>query len=124
MHTHFVFYFFPFPNFSFIIFFIYISNAIPEVCYTLPHPAPLHTHSYILALVFPCTGAYKVCKTKGPLFLMMTDYAIFCYICSQRHELWGYWLVDNVVPPIGLQTTSTPCVLSLAPPLGALYSIQ
>jgi hypothetical protein len=32
-----------------------------------------------LALVFPCTGAYKVCKTKGPLFPMM---AIFCYICS------------------------------------------
>jgi hypothetical protein len=27
-----------------------------------------------LALAFPCTGAYKICKTKGPLFPMMTDY--------------------------------------------------
>jgi hypothetical protein len=53
------------------IFFIYISNAILKVPYTLPHPAPLPIHSHFLALVFPCTGAYKVCKTKGPLFLMM-----------------------------------------------------
>jgi hypothetical protein len=27
------------------------------------------THSHFLALVFPCTGAYKVCRTNGPLFL-------------------------------------------------------
>jgi hypothetical protein len=55
------------------IFFIYISNAIPKVPYTLPSPAPLPTHSHFLALAFPCTGAYKVCKTKGPLFLVMDD---------------------------------------------------
>jgi hypothetical protein len=58
------------------IFFIYISNAIPKVPYTLlppPRPAPLPTHSHFLALGFPCTGAYKVCKTKGPLFPMMAD---------------------------------------------------
>jgi hypothetical protein len=53
-------------------FFIYISNANPKVPYT-PCPAPLHTHSHFLALVFPCTEAYKVYKTKGPLFPMMTD---------------------------------------------------
>jgi hypothetical protein len=32
----------------------------------------------------------------------------------------GYWLVHNVVPPIGLQIPLVPWVLSLAPPLGAL----
>jgi hypothetical protein len=65
------------------IFFIYISNAIPKVPYIPPHrPDPLPTHSHFLALAFPCTGAYKVCKTNGPLFPMMSDYAIFCYICS------------------------------------------
>ena len=49
-----------------------------------PHPclAPLPTHAHFLALGFPCTGAYEVCKTKGPLFPMMADYTIFCYICS------------------------------------------
>ena len=45
-------------------------------------PAPLPTHSHFLVLAFPCTGAYNVCKTKGPLFPMMADCAIFCYICS------------------------------------------
>jgi hypothetical protein len=39
-------------------------------------------------------------------------------------ELWGYWLVHIVVLPMGLQTPSAPWVLSLAPSLGILYSIQ
>jgi hypothetical protein len=55
-------------NFLLDIFFIYISNAIPKVPYTSPPPAPLPTHSCFLALAFPCTGAYKVHNTKGPLF--------------------------------------------------------
>jgi hypothetical protein len=32
----------------------------------------------------------------------------------------GYWLVHNVVPPIGLQIPLAPWLLSLTPPLGAL----
>ena len=32
----------------------------------------------------------------------------------------GYWLVHNVIPPIGLQFPLAPWVLSLGPPLGAL----
>jgi hypothetical protein len=39
-------------------------------------------------------------------------------------ELWGYWLVHIVVPPMGLQTPSAPWVLSLAPSLGTLCSVQ
>ena len=31
----------------------------------------------------------------------------------------GYWLVHVVVPPIGLETTSAPWVLSPAPSLGS-----
>jgi hypothetical protein len=30
-----------------------------------PHPAPQPTYSHILALAFPCTGAYDLRKTKG-----------------------------------------------------------
>ena len=37
------------------------------------HPASLPTHCNFLALAFLCTEAYKVCKTKGPLFPMMAD---------------------------------------------------
>ena len=54
------------------IFFIYISNASPKFPHTLPL-IPLPTHSHFLALVFPCTEAYKVCNTKGTLFPMMAD---------------------------------------------------
>jgi hypothetical protein len=54
------------------IFLIYIFNAIPKVPHTHP-PNPLPTHSPFLALAFPCTGAYKVCKSNGPLFAVMAD---------------------------------------------------
>jgi hypothetical protein len=53
--------------------FIYISNAIPNVPHTPPPPTPPPTHSYFLALAFPCTGAYKICMTNGPLFPLMAD---------------------------------------------------
>jgi hypothetical protein len=48
---------------------------------------------------------------------------------SDTYAAWDtssgrYWLVHIVVPPIGLQTPLAPWVLSLAPPLGALWSIQ
>ena len=38
--------------------------------------------------------------------------------------MWGAWLVDNVVLPMGLQTPSTPSVLSPTPPLGSPCSVQ
>ena len=38
-------------------------------------------------------------------------------------ELWEYWLV-HIVLPMGLQAPSAPSVLSLAPPLGTLSSVQ
>jgi hypothetical protein len=48
------------------IFSIYISNAIPKVPYTLPTPLfPNPPTPNFLALAFPCTGAYNLCKTKG-----------------------------------------------------------
>jgi hypothetical protein len=39
-------------------------------------------------------------------------------------ELWEYWLVHIVVPPMKLRIPSAPWVLSLAPSLGNLCSIQ
>jgi hypothetical protein len=54
--------------FSFIFQKLFRKSPIPSPC-----PAPLPTHSHFLALAFPCNGAYKVCKTKEPLFPMMVD---------------------------------------------------
>jgi hypothetical protein len=39
-------------------------------------------------------------------------------------ELWGYWSVHIVVPPMGLQIPHVPWVLSLGPSLGTLCSVQ
>ena len=54
----------------------------------------------------------------------MNDDTILCYICNERHSSVWYWLVHIVDPPIGLQTTLAPWVLSLAPSLGTLCSVQ
>jgi hypothetical protein len=39
-------------------------------------------------------------------------------------ELWGYWLAHIIVPPMELQTPSAPWILSLAPLLWIIYSVQ
>jgi hypothetical protein len=64
-------------NYFFSIFIRYLAHLHFQ-CYTKsppypPTPTPLPTHSPFLALAFPCTGAYKVCKSNGPLFAMMAD---------------------------------------------------
>jgi hypothetical protein len=61
----------------FSIFIRYLAHLHFQ-CYTKsppypPTPTPLPTHSPFLALAFPCTGAYKVCKSNGPLFPVMAD---------------------------------------------------
>ena len=45
------------------------KSPLPSPC-----PASLPTHSHFLALMFSCIGAYKVCKTKGPLFPFLADW--------------------------------------------------
>ena len=63
---------------SFFPFFIRYLAHLHFQCYTKsppypPTPSPLPTHSPFLALTFPCTRAYKVCKSNGPLFPVMAD---------------------------------------------------
>jgi hypothetical protein len=75
----FFFFFFFFDLMSMIFFFYYVFSSITfpmlsqESPTPSPHPTPLPTHSHFLALAFPCTGAYKVCLTNGPLFPVMAD---------------------------------------------------
>jgi hypothetical protein len=62
----------------FFHFFIRYLAHLHFQCYTKspPYPptsTPLPTHSPFLALAFPCTGAYKVCVSNGPLFPVMAD---------------------------------------------------
>jgi hypothetical protein len=62
----------------FFPFFIRYLAHLHFQCYTKsppypPTPTPLPTHSPFLALAFPCTGAYKVYVSNGPLFPVMAD---------------------------------------------------
>jgi hypothetical protein len=64
--------------FFFLIFFITYFPQLHFQCYpkSPPYPPPhfpTHPFPFFLALVFPCTGAYTVCKSNGPLFPVMAD---------------------------------------------------
>jgi hypothetical protein len=65
-------YFFSFPFFIRYLAHLHFQRYTKSPPYP-PTPTPLPTHSPFLALVFPCTGAYKVCVSNGPLFPVMAD---------------------------------------------------
>jgi hypothetical protein len=61
----------PFLSLQFFCFLIRYFLHLHFKCYSpkppipSPCPAPQPTHSHFLALAFPYTGAYDLCKTKG-----------------------------------------------------------
>jgi hypothetical protein len=106
-----------------------------------PYP---HPHSTTHPLLFPGPSislywAYNLHRIKG-LFshwrLTRLSYMLHKQLGSwippcvffdcwfSPRELWRYWLIHLVVAPMGLQTPSAPWVLSLAPFLQTLCSIQ
>jgi hypothetical protein len=62
-----------FPFFFLIRYFLHLHfkcyplSKFPLQKFPIPSPRPAHqpTHSCFLALAFPCTGVYDLCKTKG-----------------------------------------------------------
>jgi hypothetical protein len=64
--------------FFFFFYYVFSSITFPMLSQKFPPlpPTPLPTHSHFLALAFPCTGAYKVCLTNGPLFPLMADFFV------------------------------------------------
>ena len=93
-----------------------------------PIPHPLHH------LSIPLCWVIESSQDQGPLFPLMPDKAILCYIWSWSHgslhvyslvgpwELWGIWLVDIVVLPMGWLIPSAPSVLPLTPPFRSTRS--
>jgi hypothetical protein len=127
------------------IFFIYISNVIPFPSFfsenhLSPLPSPCspthHSHSWpwhcpimehrtFMGLrasphIDDRVGHLLVHKQLEP---PVPPRVFFDWWFSPK-EVWGYWLVHIDVPPMGLQTPSAPWVLSLAPSLGTLCSVQ
>jgi hypothetical protein len=61
--------------FYFLFFLIRYFLHLHFQCYAKsPSYPPLPIHSHFLALAFPCTEAYKVCKTNGPSVEAFLDF--------------------------------------------------
>jgi hypothetical protein len=138
----------PFNFFLFLldILYIYTSNVIPISSFPsgnphpiLPPPASMRVLPHPPPRLSTLHWDIEPSQDQGSLLPLMPDKAILCYICSWNHgslhvyslvgglvpgSSGGVWLVDTVVLPMGLQTPSAPSVLSLAPPLRTLCSIQ
>jgi hypothetical protein len=72
-----------FPNFLLYFFHLHFKCYPKSPLCPPPNPASLPTHSHFLALAFPCSGAYKVCRTKRPL-LPMTRPSSATYAARDR----------------------------------------
>jgi hypothetical protein len=95
-------------------------------------------------LLLLCSGIslhldIKTSQDQGPPLPLMYNKGILCSIIRWSHEtlhvyslfrwfspweLWEYGLVHIVVPPMELQPPSALWILSLAPPLGTLCTVQ
>jgi hypothetical protein len=100
-------------NFLYIHFKCYPESSL----YPPPALLPYTHYSHFLALAFSCTGAYKVCNTKGPLFPMMANYAIFSYVQLQIQAL-GVLVSSYCCSTYRVANPFSSWVLSLAPILG------
>ena len=106
----------------------------------LSHSPCSPTHPLLLpGPGIPLHWGIEPSEDQGSPLPLMTVKAILCYIWGWSHgslyvyslvgglvpgSSGGYWLVHIVVPPKGLQTPSALWVISLAPPLGTLCSVQ
>jgi hypothetical protein len=107
------------------IFFIYISNAIPKIPHTLPPPQLLYPPTPTSwPWRSPVLRDIKFARLMGLSFHWWPTRPSSDSYAARDTSSEGYWLVHIVVPPIGLQIPLAPWVLSLAPPLGSLWSIQ
>jgi hypothetical protein len=102
------------------IFFIYISNVIPF--YGFP------SENLLSPFTEPRASLPIDVQQGHPLLHMQLEpWVPLCELFGwwfNPREFWGFWLVHIDVPPKGWQTPSAPSVLSLAPPLGTLCSVQ
>jgi hypothetical protein len=118
----------PNRDFLFLFFYLgiflnYISNAIPKVPHTLHHHSPTHP----LPPFGPGVPLYWSIQSLHVQWAsLFSDGRLGHLLIYMQLESRapGYWLVHNAVAPIGLHISLAPWKLSLAPPFGALRSIQ
>jgi hypothetical protein len=106
----------------------------PVIMRMVPLPP---THSHLTTLAFPNSPTLGNCAFTGPrcsppidarqchplLHMQLEPWVPPCVLFGWSFspwDLWGFWLVDIIVLPIGLQTPSVPSFLSLIPLLETL----
>ena len=117
------------------IFFIYISNVISFPGFLSKNPLSSFPTLLIKLPIlsswrwnYPTLGhrAFTGSRTSPstdnrqghPLLNMQLEPSVLpCVLFDWWFSPWELWLVDIVVLPMGLQTSSVPSVLSLTPPL-------
>jgi hypothetical protein len=124
------FFFFVFLFIYLFIYFYYIFSSItfPMLSQKSPIPSPPLPYPLITTFFFgPGIPLYwGIYSLRVQWASLSSDGRLGHLLIHMQLESRapGYWLVHNVVPPIGLQIPLAPWLLSLAPPLGALWSIQ
>jgi hypothetical protein len=110
--------------FYFILFFIGYLFHLHFQCYpkSLP-PAPQPTPTF-WPWHSPVLRQIKFARPMGLSFQWWLTRPSSATYAARDTSSRGYWVVHIVVPLIGLQIPLAPWLLSLAPPLGALWSIQ
>jgi hypothetical protein len=111
-------------NFLFIIFIRYFLHLHFQ-CYPKSPPylpptdSPTHTLRLLSPRNSPVLRHIKFVRPMGPSFPLFRLGHLLIHMQLESRAP-GYWLVHNVVPPIGLHIPLAPWILSLAPPLWAL----
>ena len=100
-----------------------ISNAIPKVPYTLP-PTSLPTPSHFFGPGVPLYWGIQSLRVQWASLSSDGRLGHLLIHMQLESRAPGYWLIHNVVAPTRLQISLAPWICSLAPPLGALCSIQ
>jgi hypothetical protein len=119
---------FPLPKTPYSFPFSCFYEGVPSPTYSLPlcPGIPLHWD------IKPSQGQKPLLpliaqQSHRLLHLWLKSWVTPCVLLGWRFspwELWGIWLVDIIVLPMGLQTSSVPSVLSLTPPLGTPLGTQ
>jgi hypothetical protein len=127
------------------IFFIHISNVIPYPSFSSENhlsltpstvPQSTHSHSWYWHSLIRGHKTFTGPRASPPIDDQLGHPLLHIQLEPQvpplvffdwwfrSKELWVYWLVHIVVPPMGLQNHSAPWVLSLALSLETLCSFQ
>jgi hypothetical protein len=111
---------------SFFLLFFFFIRYFPHLhfqCYPKSQPYPPHSPTHPFPLFGPGVPLYWGIESLQVQWASLSSDGRLGHLLihmQRESRAPGYWLVHNVVPPIGLQISLAPWILSLAPPLGAL----